>query len=460
MKQEYKFKITAGIAFLFLLCSVTACKKLIEANPSNSQLLSSSVFTDSATAQAALTGVYSGLISQGGPYSFSISTLPGFSADELQFVGSGSDNYINNAILSNDGGVSQIWTNSYKIIYVANAVMEGVPGASGMSPRFKNQALAECRFIRAFTYFYLVNLYGDVPLIVSTDVSKNTTLGRTPASQVYTQIIEDLKFAKDNLPSDYSISGGTRTRANKWVAAAMLAKVYLYNKNWVDAEAQATELISNTALFELSKDLSKVFTPTSKEAIWQLYNDANGYTWYASKILPNAVSKIPTYFLNPALVADFEAGDTRKDVWTGSVLYNGVTYSYPNKYKSVTLSANAEYYTVLRMAEMYLIRAEARAQRDNVDGAKADISAVRNRAGLGATAANDKASLLLAIEKERRIEFNAEYGHRWFDLKRTGRINQVLGAVKPGWKPDAALYPIPDGERKVNLSLTQNPGYN
>ena len=457
MRIEHTLKLVAAVGILLLLAS---CKKLIEVGPSKTELLTTSVFKDSATVQSTLGGLYDSFAPQSGSYRNSISTLMGLSADELQFVGNTFNSFTNNAILSTDDYAARIWEESYKTIYVANAILEGVPGGEGMTEKFKNQALAEARFIRAFCYFYMINVYGDVPIVLTTDVSKNTNMARMPVSNVNKQIIEDLKFAQANLPADYSISGGSRTRANKWVATAMLARVYLYDKNWSDAEIQASNLINTTTLFEMSNDLNTVFSPTSKEAIWQLYNDNNGFTWYASEVLPNPVTQIPTYYLNPSLLAAFEADDARLVAWTSTTTYNGTRYTYPNKYKSLVSGANTEYYTILRLAEQYLIRAEARAQQNNITGARQDIDLIRNRSGLGATAATDKDGLLIAVEQERRIELNSEWGHRWLDLKRTGRINSVLGEVKPTWKPSAALYPVPAKQRTLNRSLTQNPGYN
>lgn len=460
MKKYSNFKVTFFACLLAILSTFTACKKLIEVNPSTTQLLTSSVFIDSATVQGTIGGMYSIFALQSGPYRFSLSTLPAFSADELQYVGNNFDNFTNNAILSTEGNVNSIWSNNYSVIYNANAILEGVPTGSGMSEQFKKQALAEARFIRGFCYFYLVNLFGDVPLVLTTDATKNAVLPRKPVAAIYAQMIEDFKFAQSNLPSDYSISGGARTRANKWAATAMLARVYLYTGDWVGAEAQASSLIANFGLFELNKDLNKVFAPTSKEAIFQLYNDNSGYTWYAWTVLPNPVSKVPTYVMAPGLVNSFKAGDARKAAWTATTVYNGVTYTYPYKYKSIVSGANTEYFTLLRLAEQFLIRAEARLQQNNISGAKEDLFAIRDRASLGAIASNDKGFLLLAVEQERRIELNNEFGHRWYDLKRTGRINAVLGAEKTGWKADAALYPIPDSQRTLNRSLTQNPSYN
>ena len=395
-----------------------------------------------------------------GVYSYSTATIPGFSADELSYVGNTYNQYIDNGIPITDPNAESIWSGSYGVIYIANSIIEGMAGSTGISAAFKNQATAEAEFIRAFCYFHLVNFFGDVPLILTTNVATNSLLARTPTAQVYSQMVSDLKFAQSNLPADYSISSGARTRADKWVATALLARVYLYTSDWVDAEAQATAVIGNTALFSLPTNLTTVFTPTSTEAIWQFYNQLDGYTQYAYYVLPNPVAQVPTYILTPGLVNAFEPGDARQTNWTSTLVYGGTTYTYPSKYKSITTGANAEYYTVLRLAEQYLIRAEARAEQNNVTGAQADISAIRNRAGLGATTASDQTSLLAAVAQERRIELNCEWGHRWFDLKRTGTVDAVIGALKPAtWKSTAALYPVPSSELLLDANLVQNPGY-
>src|SRR5882762_8474868 len=202
-----------AIGFLILI-SLNSCKKLIEIKPSSTQILGSEVYADSVTVQSTLGGMYVRLASTAS-YRYGFSTWCGFSADEMQYVGSTYDAFINNGLLSTDSYQSDIWSSSYAVIYVANSIIEGVTSGSGLSDKFKNQALAEAKFIRAFCYFHLVNIYGYVPLILGTDVTKNTVAPRTASPDVYTQIMADLNFAQANLPSDYSISSNTRTRANK-----------------------------------------------------------------------------------------------------------------------------------------------------------------------------------------------------------------------------------------------------
>lgn len=447
--------LLVGAAVLFTMSS---CRKLIDNNPSGAQLLDKEVFKDSNTVKAAVAGMYATL-SNGNLNSTVVSTLPGFSADELTFVGNTYDEFINNAIRPDNPYIPTLWTSPYSLIYYANGIIEGTPSGINLTEKFKTETVAEARFMRAFCYCYLMSFFGDVPLVLNTNVDENKLSPRTAVATVYNQVVEDLRYAQSNLPADYSVSGGARVRANKWAATALLARVYLYTGKWADAESQSTSIINNKDLFELPTDLNRVFVSNSKEAIFQFYNSLNGYTAYAEDVLPNPVQQVPKYVLTEQLKAAFEPNDARKSSWTATINYLGTTYTYPAKYKSLA-AGDAEYFTLFRLAEQYLIRAEARARLQNISGAREDLFAIRNRANLGETPANDPDALLLAVEQERRVELNCEMGHRWFDLKRTGRVNAVIGAIKAGWKPEAALYPIPAEQRIRNGNLTPNPGYN
>lgn len=460
--KQLKIKYWAQGLAVLLLTTLNGCKKLITVNPPTTELVSSVVYTDSATVQTAVVGLYANMAftySTANPYQYGITTLCGFSADELQYVGSSYNQFIDNGIPVTDPYAEGVWSFSYSVIYAANSVIYGVQNGSGMSDSFSNQAIAQAKFVRAFCYFYLTNLYGAVPLVLTTDVAQNSALAQSPSAAVYQQIISDLQFAQSKLATDYSASSGQRTMANQWAATALLARVYLYTGDWVDAEAQATAVIGNTSLYGLSTNLATVFTPSNSEAILQFNNSATGYTAFAGAVLPNAVAAVPTYILTSQLVNAYEAGDNRRAAWLDSLTYNGAVYYYPYKYKSLVFGANAEYYTLLRLAEQYLVRAEARAEQGNISGAQADINVIRNRAGLGNTTAGDQASLLAAVAQERRIELNCEWGHRWLDLKRTGTANAVLGAEKTTWTATGVLWPIPNAEISANSKLAQNAGY-
>jgi len=115
----------------------------------------------------------------------------------------------------------------------------------------------------------------------------------------------------------------------------------------------------------------------------------------------------------------------------------------------------------LRLGEQYLIRAEARAQQNNISGSQTDLNVIRRRAGLTNTTASDQPSLLAAILDERRHERFCEWGHRWLDLKRTNKVTSTFSSIpyKSAYQPYQQLYPIPIYELATNPNLTQNPGY-
>ena len=273
----------------------------------------------------------------------------------------------------------------------------------------------------------------------------------------YTQIIKDLQEAKNLLPENYDAAG--RTRPNKWAAAALLARVYLYRQSWAQAEGEATEVI-NAPAYTLLNNPNDVFLAASKEAIWQLVPVNVGFnTAEGNAFVPASATVKPAYAATAALLNAFEPGDTRRTAWLKANTISSVAYYFPFKYKVRSGTALTEYNTVLRLAELYLVRAEARTRQNKLPEAQQDLNVIRSRASLPNTTATTEAGLVLAIEKERQTELFAEWGHRWLDLKRTGRIDAVLSAAKPGWQSTAALYPIPLAELLANPFLTQNPGY-
>jgi hypothetical protein len=147
--------------------------------------------------------------------------------------------------------------------------------------------------------------------------------------------------------------------------------------------------------------------------------------------------------------------------WTGNTDIGGEVYYYPYKYKISAGSPASEFHIVLRLAEQYLIRAEARIQQGKIAGAIADLNMIRIRAHLSPlTTPMTPALATAALLREKRIELFAEFGHRWLDLKRTNKVDQVIGTLKPStWQPTAALWPVPQVQRSANPFLTQNKGY-
>jgi hypothetical protein len=334
--------------------------------------------------------------------------------------------------------------------------MEGLHQPGAIASATAIQLEGEARFMRAFSYFYLVNLFGKLPLVTETDYHTTRLLSRVSVDSVYQLIESDLLLAQTQLRVEYVSSN--KVRPNHATATALLARIYLYRKRYADAETQASMVVGDGS-YALTKDLNKTFLPGSTETIWQLM------PVFAGSNTPEAqdfiIINAPEFnVLTDTLVHQFEAGDQRRANWISGVKYLTDSFYFPYKYKKTSKPPAdewTEYSVVFRLAELYLIRAEARVKLNNINGARADVDSIRVRAGLQPTSATDQPGLLLAIERERWSELFTEYGHRWLDLKRTDRAIAVLGN---GIEQNDLLYPIPitEFQKAPNLG-DQNNGY-
>lgn len=450
-------KALAALAVLMIAGSLS-CKKLIQIppNPSN-EISESSVFADSADIISAVVGVYADFrVSGGGSNIFSgmITENMGCAADE--FIYAYGSTFQTNTYIATDGTVGIFWSTAYANLYQINTCLAGIASTSAISDSLKQLLTGELKMVRALHYFYLVNLFDGVPLVTGQNYQTNAVLPRSSVDSVYDLIISDLTDARKALTPNYPSDG--RARPNLYTADALLARVYLYRNQYAEADAMASEVI-NSGLYTLVP-LSGVFLSGSNEAIWQLPAVGINYqTMEAESFVPYSAYSSPVYQLQSGLVNSFETGDQRKTSWIGTSTLGGTSY-YPYKYKNRTATATPiEGYVVFRLAEQYLIRAEALAQQNKLDSALADLNVVRQRAGLGNSTAVTGTDVLAAVMHERQTELFAEWGHRWFDLRRTGTIDAVLGAVKPGWQPTDSTLPVPFTQIQDNSLLTQNPGY-
>jgi starch-binding outer membrane protein, SusD/RagB family len=471
-------KLNIYIFFFLTLLPLVSCKKVVQINPPTGSITTSQVFADSTDAASAIAGIYSNMSYVSPGFGNCLITLYlGMSADELlAFTGSANELALSsNTVLANNGLTGAFWTQGYPILYQPNAIIEGLQASTSLSQSVKEEFIGEAEWFRAFINFYLVNLYGPIPLITSIDYKSNALASRSPTSLVFASIINDLKDAQSKLPTDYSEGGGERVRVNKWAATALLARAYLYTGNYSDAAAQASAIINNTGLYSLDSNLNHVFLADSPEVILQWYNNSNVNTntlnatdegW---QIIPQSSTSPPFYYLSNPILNAFETGDLRKTAWIDSTSYNGITYYYPYKYKVGSPQAQygapvTEYTTVLRLAEQYLIRAEAEANgaTGGTAAAIADLNVIRKRAGLpNLSDSLTQSQVVAAVAQERRIELFAEWGHRWLDLKRTGQVGVVFSTIpyKSAYQPFQQLYPIPVSELQADPNLTQNPGY-
>lgn len=456
--KNYIKPIILFIAFL----PFVGCDDFVDVAVPYSQLTGNLVFEDANTANAAIADIYSKLRDTGMLTGSSLGSAAclGLYADELVYYGANNENSLfiyNNTLLANTAAVSQLWNQSYHQIYCANAIIEGCERSETLSTANKNQFIGEAVFIRALIHFYLMNLYGDVPYVDATNYETNRLLPRMPVATVSASIIADLNRAIALLPENYL--SADRVRPNRSTAIALLARVYLYKGDWAEASNAATAVLNNP-IYVWENNIDKTFLKECKATIWQFIPKVAGNNTDEGALFI-LKSGAPTFAgLRPELFQSFGSNDLRKTRWIASVTDGKTTWYHANKYKQKSnTGTSVEYSIIFRLAEQYLIRAEARARQGDLIGAKEDLNVVRKTAGLSNTTAVTADAIVAAVIQERRFELFTESGHRFFDLKRNGALDSVLPTVKPGWNSTDVLWPIPEKELLANPNLVQNLGY-
>lgn len=460
MKTKFILQI---IVVLFCSFALLSCEDYLEIDNPFEQILHDQVFNDEATATAAVTTLYAKLRNEtlisGGQNGLGF--LMGLYADELDYFAYGqpAEKIYRHQIIASDNVVQNIWNSSYNLVYMSNSILEGLEKSSNLTDDAKNQLKGETLFVRSLVNFYLVNLFGSCPYIIETDYQKNSKINKISEAEIYDNIIKDLKKAKSLLSNSYITN--ERTRPNKWVASSLLSRIYLYLKQWENAENESSQIINNTSLYNLETDIDKVFLKDSPSVIWQLKPKNEGDNTLEGQLYFLASTPPQISALNPQFVLDMKPNDLRKQNWIEEITDGTNFWYFPHKYKeNQNTGTSFEYSIIFRLAEQYLIRAEAKARLGNITGAQNDINIIRARAGLEETEATDTEELVQAILNERRFELFTEHGHRWFDLRRLELANQVLAPIKTGWKPTDILFPIPESELLINPNLNpQNPGY-
>lgn len=455
---------TMKLLYLFIVIGLlTTCTDFVEVELPKDKLTSEDVFNDPETTKAALNSIY------GKMRSLTLYIPLGLYSDELEYYGTNSarQSFQNHSVLASNTIVSGWWSDIYYQIYAANAVVEGVGNSTSLLLEDRDRFMGEALFIRGYLHLILVGLFGDIPYITTTDYIENSTVSRMPRAVVYEHIISDLNLALELLPNQDVT--GERIRPYATVAEAVLARAYLYTEQWALAEITSNIIITEFGVLE--PDLDNVFLKGASSTIWQFKPSFEGdNTWEGSLFIFLGIPGDASV-LSPVLLNAFEGTilqqEQRRLHWTKRVSNNNGIWYHAFKYKervNTFLSDgetphSVEYSIQLRLAEQYLIRAEARAHLGDLSGAQSDINAIRSRAGLGNTSASTLNELLDAVLQERRVELFTEMGHRWFDLKRMGKAIEVLAPIKPGWRDTDLLFPIPETELSLNPNLTQNNGY-
>jgi len=466
-----KLKSTLYMGLLLGGLSLSSCEKLIEIDAPTNELPSAVIFKSEGTAKSALAGAYTA-VTTSSAFNLNFTQFNAMAAGEIDFMGSTVfQDFMQNTydpIVTTR--MSSLWSEVYVAIYRFNSVIEGVKDNPAIPAAVAQQMSAEARVMRAYCYFHLVNMFGAVPLVDMTDVNSTSTLPRVAATDIYGWMVSELEEAKDLLGESYQSNNNVNSRAqvNRSAAKALLARVYLHIGNYAQAERYAAEVIAKTDLYSLlpKEQLQNVFLKDSKEAILQMgpaVATTNGYTVEGSTFLPTATSTVANYELTSHLLSAFEVGDARRAAWVKESNLSGKQTFQPYKFRNFNQtealsSGRTEVPMLLRLAEQYLIRAESRFRTNNPIGAREDLNVVRRRAGLNEVAAG--ANIEDAILKERQVELFCELGDRWYSIKRMGKADAIMGALRPNtWQPYAQLYPIPQGARDTNPFLTQNDGY-
>lgn len=479
MKTRRIIILLVTIAVVF----TTACEDFLVKEPrlsqSNELTLSTYEGLNSATG-----GAYSELCATGwyGAGLVITADMKGGNAKRGSVV---SGRYVDEYLWNNrPGATSGLWAVTYSTIAKANNVIEVIDGGfseAGVEQAQLDKLKGECLFLRGLAYFDLARMYCQpysagtanlgVPVVL---VTENSYPSRNTVGETYDRVIQDLKDAEALLPAvnDRDDNSGSATKA---VAQALLAKVYLYMENWQEAAEYAKAVIDNPAFSLFTTAQYTTFTNNGywggggkgPEIIFQVDgsepNTSHGY-WEAISYMMN-----PEGYGDCAASMDlinlYEAGDVRADLFLEPAKYPGEFWSlkYPGR-----LGEIREYNTpVLRLAEMYLIRAEA-TLKGATSGVAAlnDYNAIRTHRGLTAAASVS----LSDIYAERRRELCFE-GNELFDLARTqrslsrtdftGLVNKDVSFTPGGSATVNYLWamPIPQAEIDANVNCEQNPGY-
>lgn len=453
----YKFfktmKSTKYILSASLVTLLASCDAFLDVKPKES-ISDAVTIVDRTSAETAIRGVYSALAS-GDYYATSFQSIGYLSGDNIQWTGSQSQvqEFINKKVNADNSTISGAWIAIYRTINRANNVIEKVATVTDpqLTQALKNQYIGEAYFIRALAYFDLARTWGGVPLITKPTVNptENVGIARSSQAETYAQVLKDLEAAEPLLPTTTD-----RYRATRKTVWALRARYHLYQKEWTKAEEYADKVITDATNYRLLKPYSAFFANDARgtaESIFEIfYNGTTEVNGHRGQWQPQTNGGTRQWAPNDALVALLNnpaVGGTRSSLvakdnqnrWYGNLYYRNP-------------ASDPSY--ILRTAELYLIRAEARAQQDKLAAGLADLNAVRDRAGVAATTAATKEELLLALENERRLELALE-PHRWFDIVRTGRAAAVFGVTDP----NRLLLPIPVQQLLSDKSLTQNPGY-
>ena len=447
-------KIYTLLLLVVFVSVTTSCDDFLEIKPKDSLSTTDDVIVNKASAESALRGLYSGL-GDAGYYGTSFQSIGYLSGDNIQWTGSQSQvqEFINHKVNADNATISAAWNAIYRTVNRANNLIAALPGIvdATLTDAQRNQYLGEAYFVRALAYFDLVRTWGGVPLVTSptTVAGENANVPKSTVEEVYAHVKADLELAESLLSETTD-----RYRPTRRTAWALKARYYLYQRDYVQAETYASKVIA-VANYKLVKPFNAFFASNARgteESVFEIfYNGTTEVNNHRNQWQPQTNGGTRQWAPNDALVAllnNAAIGGTRSAL----VAKDNQNRWYGNLYYR-TPASDPSY--IIRIAELYLIRAEARAKQSKLEDALADLNAVRSRADVAPSESATQDEILLAIENERRIEFALE-PHRWFDLVRTDRADEVLNVTETF----RLVLPIPADQILVDGDVVkQNEGY-
>ena len=489
IKMKNKNSVTKRILpciFFLMMIFATGCKKtFLDVTPIGQQT-SETFFANAEDANKAVTSAY-GHLNQWFVSGFAHLAITSLTSDDTErgsVPGDASflDDFDNFTFTSTQFIINDYWTGQYAGVNLCNQSSDNIPGID-MDPALKARLLAEVKFIRALHYFNLVRAFGDVPLVKKVPVTaEELNPVRSPREEVYAFIETDLTEAAGVLPVSYPAA--EIGRATKGAALALLSKVKMYEKKWAEVSDLADQVIALP--YALTNDFNGMFRisgENNSESIFEVQSNAFGsdcgtYSQYSEVQAVRNQFGWGFFIPTPSLANAFEPGDIRRPATllerstttpegdyivdiAPSPLYNKKVYvptSVPNPCGyGYGRDQNRR---ILRLGEIYLIKAEAANELNDTTTAKQFLNAIRNRAGLASIDAISQENLRQRIWNERHVELALE-DDRFFDLVRQGNAGTVLrGLGKHFVDGKNEVFPIPENE--VVLSggkLVQNPNY-
>lgn len=492
--MKHKSWIIITLPLVLLL----GCEDLLEETPLSS-VSPETFYQSEQDVRAAVVAMYNSLIGNDG-VNRNINIMTDANADDL-IIRNGSDRIaIDRYSFTADNGVLVgMYASFYQGIARANDLLANIDG-SPVSDAIKQQASGEAYFLRGFYYFYLVRWFGPIPLPTEPITNPDNIIAdRSSEAEVYQQIISDLAAAAENLPAAYDESD--LGRASQGAAHTLLAAVHMTLEDWPAARTQLENVI-NSNEYELFNTYAEIFYPENKnrtEHIFMLQHllnasDGNLTGGYMTSFFPESSSlAFATFFpttKSTGIYTAYEEGDIRKDLYLttdGTFTYKGqvvgndgilvdnagdsveIDRVYVAKYydpEALRSNSNTNF-PVLRYADVLLMYAEVLNELEGGPSGPAynAINSIRARAQLSPLENLSQSEFRQAVYRERRVELAFE-GHRWFDLKRTERLIEVMrphlveeyGASNI--EDYHVLYPIPLQEIQLSQgTITQNDGY-